>query len=163
MNDKRFGYYISDSHAGIERTERVLEDDLHLTAEAAQLLASRAKEIARVKLNAARARLNKPQDHAAERAFPRPRFPDQAEGLPGLNVQGYLIDGANFVLRVSSKDRLAREESLAQFTDFNQGHFLSGDSVDPSRCISSSSFDSNAARSGLFSSRCNSSRASATM
>src|SRR4029077_17922562 len=69
VDDERLGDDVLHSHAGIERTERILEDDLHLATEAAQFGRAGGEQIAAVEMNAASGRLNQPQDEPSQSAL----------------------------------------------------------------------------------------------
>src|SRR6185503_20446698 len=65
-------------HARAERAERVLEDDLHLPAQRADVALTERLQVLAVEMDAARAALQ-PQQGEAERRLARTGFADQAD------------------------------------------------------------------------------------
>ena len=61
MNHQRLPYYVAHLHPGIQRGIRILEHDLHLTTNFAQLSFTQRQYIAPLKLNLAGGRLNQSQ------------------------------------------------------------------------------------------------------
>src|SRR5207247_5488360 len=72
-------------HARIERAVGVLEDDLHLAAERAQLARPAGQERAPLERHLARGGLDEAEHQAPERRLPRARLADEAEGLAPLD------------------------------------------------------------------------------
>jgi hypothetical protein len=80
------------AHAGIEGAIRVLEDDLHLATERAQLARRETQEGAPPEQHVARRRLDEPQHDAAERRLAAPRLPHQTERLARLDGERDAVD-----------------------------------------------------------------------
>ena len=81
VNYERLSQDFADSHAGIERGEGVLKDDLHLAAPPAQ-------------------RFNQAQNAAAQRGLAATRLPRQAKNLTPPKRQTDPIHGPNVELRL---------------------------------------------------------------
>ena len=60
MNDQGLGNNVLYGEARIERSERILKDDLHITPQPAHLPAAGAEQVAAFESNAASRRLNEP-------------------------------------------------------------------------------------------------------
>ena len=79
---QRLGDDVADGHARIERGVRVLKDDLHLFAQAAQLVAAQVHDVAAVEDDLARwSAGSSRRTHAAGGRLARTGFADQAERL----------------------------------------------------------------------------------
>jgi hypothetical protein len=122
MNDKGLGDYVFYAEAGVERGEGVLEDDLHVAAELAHLAARGGEQVATVEADAAGGGLDEAEDEASEGALAGAGFADQAEGFSGMNVEGDVVDGANFAAGFSAEGRLGVRENFGEVADFDQGH-----------------------------------------
>src|SRR5260370_24058602 len=116
------GDQIFNSHSRIEGTKGILTNDLHVAAEAAQIAAAGAEQIASVELNAPRSRLNQAQGQPSQRALARPRFADQAEGLTSVNIERDIVHGADFAFGSSTESGFAEWEDFGQVADFKQAH-----------------------------------------
>ena len=62
MQNERLGDHVLNAEARVERTERVLKDDLHVAAKAAQFRAVRSHQIDTLEKYGARSRLDQAQD-----------------------------------------------------------------------------------------------------
>ena len=71
MDDERLGDDVFHAVTGIERSERILKDDLHITAQAAHIAAARGQQIAAFKAYAAGRRLDQTQNQSSQRALAR--------------------------------------------------------------------------------------------
>jgi hypothetical protein len=69
MNKQRLGDDVFHPVTGIEGGERILENDLHVAAEAAHFAGAGGEQVAAFEVNAAGGGLNQPQDQASERAL----------------------------------------------------------------------------------------------
>ena len=122
VNHQRFADDIFHIHAGIKRPERVLKNDLHVAAQAAHLTVAGRKQVAAFKAHAAGSRLDQPQHQAAQSAFSRSRFADQAESFAGVNVERNIVHGADFSFSASPEHRLAQGENFRQIANLNERH-----------------------------------------
>ena len=86
---------LLDRHARVERAEGILEDDLHVTAETAQVRSAGAQDIVAVEDHLAGVGFDEPQQHPSQGAFAGTGFADEAQGLAGLDGQGDVVDGAD--------------------------------------------------------------------
>src|SRR5712692_9863515 len=121
MDDERLGNDVFHSHSGIERAERVLKDDLHVTAKAAHLVMVGRQQVATIEADTAGGGLNQTQHQAAQRTLARPRFTDQAESFAGLDVQRDIVDGPHFTFCAAAKNGFSEWEYLAEVPNFEQG------------------------------------------
>src|SRR5580704_14090087 len=111
VNNQRLGDDVFDAKAGIERSEGILKDDLHIAAQPAHFPGTCREQIAVFKADAARRRLNEAQDQTSERALARARFSDEPESFPGMNIERDLVHSADGVL--------ALRINLGQVADFD--------------------------------------------
>ena len=82
---------LADAHAWIERTHRVLEDDLHAPAQLLQFAPVRSGEIVTLKLHVARSWLGQAQDRAPDGGLAATRGPEQTNELAVLDDQGHVV------------------------------------------------------------------------
>src|SRR5271165_4224067 len=71
VDGQRFADGLLNRHSGIERAERVLEDNLHVAAQAAQFRSAGAQNVVAVEKYLAGVRLDQPQQHASQSALAR--------------------------------------------------------------------------------------------
>ncbi len=62
MNNKRLRYQIFDTHAGIERAEGILKDNLHVSSQPAQICASHGEQVAAIEHDASSGWLDQAQN-----------------------------------------------------------------------------------------------------
>jgi hypothetical protein len=117
---------LFDCHAGIKRTVRILEDDLHIAPNPTQFTASGSKNVVAVKAHGPRIWLDQPQQYAPEGAFAATRLPDQADGFARLNRQRDVIYRSNPVCRCGSEGALSRAERLYQVVCLHKRHVADG-------------------------------------
>ena len=122
MNDQGLGDDVFDAIAGVEGGEGVLEDDLHVAAEATHFAAAGGEQIAAVEAHAAGGGLDEAKDEASESALARTGFADQAESFSGVNVERNVVDGAHLAAGFAAEGRFGMRENLGQVADFDQGH-----------------------------------------
>ena len=92
--DERLGDDVGDRHPRVERAERVLEHDLHVAAEPAQLVrTARSDRPPAERDRALRGPVEAEQD-AGERRLARAGFADDAEGVAGGDVEADADEGA---------------------------------------------------------------------
>ena len=96
MNDQGLGDDVFYAVAGIEGGEGILENDLHVAAEAAHFAAGGGEQVATIEAHAAGGGLDEAKDEASESALARTGFANQAESFSGVNVEGDVVDGAYF-------------------------------------------------------------------
>src|SRR5208337_1886691 len=126
VNCHWFADNLFNGHPGIERTERILEDDLHVMAQMPQLRSPGPQHIMTVEVHLARIRLDEPQQHSPERALARARFAHQSQGFSGLDRQRNVVHRAHFGGSAYSESGLSRAEGLRQAPSFDQGHAADG-------------------------------------
>ena len=76
-----FHHQFSDRHARVERSIRVLEDDLHVAPHGFQCLALQAQHVRPVENHRTGSRFDQAQHGAPHRGFPAAGFPHHPEGL----------------------------------------------------------------------------------
>ena len=97
---------VADGHARVEAADRVLEDDLHVPAEPAQLLAAVGEEVLALVADLAAGGGDQAEDRAADGRLAAAGFADEAERLARRDVEADAVDG----LHVADG---AREHALA--------------------------------------------------
>src|SRR5579864_4678307 len=128
MNDQRLGNDVFDAKAWIERGEWVLKNNLHVAAQpphrgsATEGVSTprQVHQVAAIKQNRSRSRLDQPQNQPPQRALAGAGFSHESQRLPRVDIERYAIDRANSPARLSPKGRFAMRESLRQVADFNQ-------------------------------------------
>ena len=86
---------LADRHAGVEAGERILEDHLHVAAEAAQLAGGQRGEVGAVEGDAAAGGRDQAQDQPSEGGLARARFAHHPENLAGPDVEVDALDRAD--------------------------------------------------------------------
>ncbi len=89
------GDALTHRAAGIERRERILEDDLHLLAQCLEIGAFGVGEIGALEGDVAVGGIEEPDEQAPQRRLPAPRLADEADRLTFPDVEGHVVDGAN--------------------------------------------------------------------
>ena len=95
VHEQRLAHDLADRHARIERGVGVLEDRLHVAAEAEQFGLRGVRHVRAFEEHAARGRLFQPHDGAAERRLPAAGFAHKAERLAFLHVEADAVDRAH--------------------------------------------------------------------
>src|SRR5262249_11537345 len=90
MDLDSLGDDAADPHARVERSVRVLEDDLHLAPQAPELAPREIGEPPAVEHDLARARLDEAEQKASERRLAAARFPDDAERFALVDRQAHV-------------------------------------------------------------------------
>ena len=93
VDHERLADDVADGHARVERCVRVLEDDLHLAANVAQLPPRQVRDVTTVELDLARRRISQPDQRAREGRLATPGLADEPERLPGVDRQIDAVDG----------------------------------------------------------------------
>jgi len=109
MNDERLADDAADRMAGVERGERVLEDDLHLAPQGPQRGALERRHVGAGEVDLAVRAVDQPHDAAAGGGFPAPGFADQPECLSGMDVKAHTIDGMDAIDLAGQHAALDRE------------------------------------------------------
>ena len=78
------GDQVEHRVARVERSEGILEDDLHVPPVGLERRAAQGGDVHPVDLDLARVRPLEPQDRARQRGLAAARFPDDADRLAGL-------------------------------------------------------------------------------
>src|SRR5437764_2832333 len=87
VNGEAFADDRTDGHPRIERGDRVLEDDLHLTANCAQLRRSHRADVAPLELDLAGSRLQQAENAAARGRLAGSRFTEDTQPFPAGTVE----------------------------------------------------------------------------
>ena len=122
MKNERLGDHVLYPEARVKRTERVLEDDLHIAPNTPQFGGVRLQQIDALEEDRARSRLDETEDEASQRTLARAGFTNQAQRLAFMNVEGNIVDGANLTHAAAAERRFGQIENLGQVADFKQGH-----------------------------------------
>ena len=93
VRTERMGYGLQDGVAGIQRGERILEDQLHLAAGPAQLLPLEIEEVGAVEFDRSLVGAFESEEQPAHRRFARPALADQPQRLPGADGQADIVAG----------------------------------------------------------------------
>ena len=119
MNYHWFGNQILRPHARIQRAERVLKNDLHISSMAPKFAAARGQKVASIKTNCAKSWFDEPQDKTAQSAFAGARLADQSQGFASLNVERNIIYGSGFAPMAASKEAFGGDEDLRDVSYFD--------------------------------------------
>src|SRR5271169_1371943 len=92
MKNERLGDHVLYPEARVKRTERVLEDDLHIAPNTPQFRGVRLQQIDALEEDPARSRLDETEDEASQRTLARAGFTNQAQRLAFMNVEGNIVD-----------------------------------------------------------------------
>ncbi len=84
VHAQRLRHDVAGRHARIERGERILEDDLHLRPQRAQLRLGEMGDVASAERMRAGGRLDQPQDRASDRRLAAAGLAHQPERLARL-------------------------------------------------------------------------------
>lgn len=107
--------------AWIQGAEGILEDHLESTAAVAKSGAFEAGDVLPVKVNMTGGGLEQPDDGPAEGCFSTTAFPDEADGLAGVNHEADIIDGMDLFPGAAEQWGGDREGDL-EITDFQEAH-----------------------------------------
>ena len=109
-----------DRHARVERTVRVLEDDLHAPPQAAHFSTPQSAEIATAEEDIPFGRFEQAQDQPSESGLAAAALSDHPQGLPGQYRKRHTVDSAD-VAADASPQPFADLEVLLQALRLNQG------------------------------------------
>src|SRR5205085_5129641 len=110
----------------IQRSERILKNELHLPAKLLQILALEREDVDQssmvVESDRARIRVHRPQQHLAEGRLAAPALTDQTETLASLDLETDRVDGddARTRFRTAEQPALADRVGLSQVHAFEQ-------------------------------------------
>ena len=90
---QRFGDNFANAHAGIQGSEGILKNHLHLAALGAEFVAGEFKEVAAFKENGPAIGFDETNDHARESGFAATAFADDGEGFAGGDIEAHVVDG----------------------------------------------------------------------
>jgi hypothetical protein len=93
VDDQRLGDDRPHGHARIQRRIRILKDDLHVPADAAQVAGVEVEHVLPFELDGAGGRLDEPEDAAPDGGLPRSRFAHEAERLASSDAEADAVDG----------------------------------------------------------------------
>ena len=117
VNEHGLGEYVADRCAGRERGIRVLEDDLHLGSQIAQVLTLELCNVLTLEVDLAAARGMEAENGASESGLAASRLADNAERFARLQLEGYVINRNKLLCGLAHKG-LCKHESLLEITDF---------------------------------------------
>jgi hypothetical protein len=92
---QRLGDRLEDREAGVERRERILEDDLRLAPERHQLLARELEHRAAVEGDRPRGRRDEPKQAARHGRLPRAALTHEADRLVLADLEVDAVDGVH--------------------------------------------------------------------
>jgi hypothetical protein len=81
------GHNVADRHPRIERTNRILEDDLHIAPRPFQRPPAKLHEVSAVNHDLAGGRLHEPDQRPAERRLPAARLSNESNRLPWQHIE----------------------------------------------------------------------------
>ena len=108
---------VTHGHARVQRRVGILEDDLHVPAQPAQLLFGEFEDVPAFEERLTTGRLHQPQDHPAQCGLAAAGFAHQPQGLAPVNRQGdavHRLDRADLAL---DDEPLRNGEMLDQVAD----------------------------------------------
>jgi hypothetical protein len=91
VNRQRLAHDFAHAHPRVQRSKRILKNHLHLPALPPQLFAAKRQQILPVKLDFARIRLDKPQEHSRESSLAATAFTDNSKSFPGFDRETHPI------------------------------------------------------------------------
>ena len=97
----------------------ILEHDLHLATEGAQIARLKPEQRAAVEQDVAARRLEQPKHDPAERRFATAGLAHQSDRLPGLDRERHAVDRLHSTMRAGEHPATQREV-LADVTDLDQ-------------------------------------------
>jgi hypothetical protein len=93
VNCQRFCSDFTDAHTGIQGSERILEDHLHLAALRTQGFSGEMPEVVAFEKNCTVVGLHQAEKHASESSFAAATFADDGKGFTRLDEEAYVING----------------------------------------------------------------------
>ena len=86
---------VADREARVQRSERILEDDLHALAQRATLSGGELLDLTPVEGDGAGGGWLQAEGHAAERGLAGARLADEAERFAAIHGEVHAVNGAN--------------------------------------------------------------------
>src|SRR5258705_7626819 len=120
MDAEWLPYDVARRHSWIERSKRVLEDDLHRPSVRAQVRLAEMGDIQAIKADAATGRLDEAQDAARHRRLAAAGLADKAEGFPDANREADAIHGMHGA-DLATEDAASHRIVLDQVRYLEQG------------------------------------------
>ena len=117
VDDERLRDRGADRHAGIERRVRILEHDLHLASQPAQLALVDGGELGAAELHRARGRHDQLQHAPPDGRLARAGLADEAERLPGADRERHIRHGLHRALHRARALGAAHVEVLHEMLD----------------------------------------------
>ncbi len=116
----RLGHDVADRHARVQGGVRVLEDDLDVAAQPAQVLAGQARDVLALVEHLAGGGLLQGHDQLGDRRLAAAGLPHQAERLAGVQGEVDPVDRAHLTDGLLEDDPLGQREVLDQALDPQQ-------------------------------------------
>ncbi len=113
VNAERLADDIASRHARVQRSERILEDDLHRTSMRTQVGLAEMGDIQAIEPDAAAGRLDEAQDAARHRRFAAAGLPDKPEGFSDTNREAdavHRMHGADAAAKDAASHRIVFDE-----------------------------------------------------
>src|SRR4051794_17156555 len=120
VDDQRLGDDVADGHPRIERGVGILEDDLELPADLAQLLTLEPRQLLAAKTHRAGRRLEQLEDAVAGGRLAGPRLTHETERFPLADLERDVVDSPDVIDRLFDQDALLDGEVLLQVLDLEQ-------------------------------------------
>src|SRR2546423_8452416 len=120
VDEKAFAHDLPHGHARVQRTVRILEDDLHFPPDLVQLLFVRLEDAPPLEKRLTRRGRDQPQDRARHGGLARTGFTDQAQGFALLDVKADVVDRLDVRHGGLEQPALDREV-LDEVVDLEQG------------------------------------------
>ena len=120
MDAERFADDIAGCHARIERSERILEHDLHRTPMRSQLGFPKLRDLLPIETDAAAGRFDQPQHAARHGRFAATGFADQSECFAKAHGKTDAVHGM-YGADLAAKDAAAHRIMFHQIRYFEQG------------------------------------------
>src|SRR5438093_3320161 len=92
VDEKTFPHDLPHRHAGIQRTVRILEDDLYLTPDLIELFLIRLEDAPPLEKCLTRRGRDQPQDGARHGGLSRAGLTDQTEGFALFDIKAHVVD-----------------------------------------------------------------------
>src|SRR5438270_379135 len=98
MNNQWFGHDFFHAHPRVERGEGVLEDDLHVAAEAAELTAAGCEHVLAVEGDGTGSGLYEAENHTSEGGLAAAGFANQSQRFALRDIERDAVDCADLAL-----------------------------------------------------------------
>ena len=121
MHDERLGDELEHRHARVQAGVRILEHELHVTAELAQALAGRRGDVVAAKADRAGERVDATQDRPAGRGLARSALADEAERLALGDGERHVVDRVDVADVLAPEAGAADGEADAEVLDLDEG------------------------------------------